>query len=587
MTLLNNILPDKRRGKIKALIKEGKLVRTMEAHNGLSGIVANNAKVEGQSGDQVIERQFDAIWESSLTDSSSKGHPDIEVISFDSRLHTINEILAVTDKPMIVDGDTGGDSNNFEYMVTKLERAGVSVVIIEDKVFPKRNSLEGGTSQTLEDPDVFAQKIRRGKSVQISDDFMIIARLESLIAGKSMEDALARARTYLEAGADGIMIHSKSKSPDQVLEFSRQYRSILNDLELDKPLVCVPTTYHTITEEELQAAGFNVVIYANHLLRAAYKSMLETAQTILLNQRSLEVDPLCAPVREIFKTVGFLDVKEKDQQEESATNIPVIIPAAGEDPILQSVLKGKPKAMLDICGKTLLQRQIQSLNNNNLQDITVVTGYASEHMQADAESVSFIHNADYQKGSMLNSLLTAKEKMANGFIMLYADILLEDQIVANLMNCKEDIVLVVDNSIQYYEPDEGKLQDLVISKQKNKNSRRKINFVLGNTIAKIGNKIDLKTATHEFFGLAKFSKTGSEQFIQTYQDCIENYEGKFQEADDIANFTFTDLIQEMIDRGFAINFLEIHKGWLEVHRQEDITMANKLLAESTVLSPSA
>jgi phosphoenolpyruvate phosphomutase len=586
MTLLNNILPDERRGKIKALIKSGKLVRTMEAHNGLSGIVANNAKVQGQSGGQVIERQFDAIWESSLTDSSSKGHPDIEVVSFDSRLHTINEILAVTDKPMIVDGDTGGDSNNFEYMVTKLERAGVSVVIIEDKVFPKRNSLEGGTSQTLEDPDVFAQKIRRGKSIQISDDFMIIARLESLIAGKSMEDALARARTYLEAGVDGIMIHSKSKSPDQVLEFSRKYKSLLNDLELDKPLVCVPTTYHTITEEELQAAGFNVVIYANHLLRAAYKSMLETAQTILLNQRSLEVDPLCAPVREIFKTVGFLDVKEKDQQEESATNIPVIIPAAGEDLGLQSILNGKPKAMVDIAGKTLLQRQVQTLNNNDLQDITVVTGHASKHMKADAGSVHFVHNADYRKGSMLNSLLTAKEKMANGFILLYADILLENQIVSNLMDCKEDIVLVVDNSIQYHEPDEGRLQDLVISKHKYKNSRRKINFVLENTIAKIGNKINLETATHEFFGLARFSKTGAEQFIQTFQDCVENYEGRFQEANDITSFTFTDLIQEMIDRGFAINFLEIHKGWLEVHRQEDISLANKLLTESTILSPS-
>jgi phosphoenolpyruvate phosphomutase len=174
--------------------------------------------------------------------------------------------------------------------------------------------------------------------------------------------------------------------------------------------------------------------------------------------------------------------------------------------------------------------------------------------------------------------------MANGFIMLYADILLEDQIISNLMGCKEDIVLVVDNSIQYHEPDEGKLQDLVISKHKKKNSRRNINFVLENSVAKIGNKIDLDTATHEFFGLAKFSKTGAEQFIQTYQDCVENYEGKFQEADDITNFTFTDLIQEMIDRGFAVNFLEIHKGWLEVHRQEDISLANKLLTDSTVLS---
>ena len=170
MTLLNNILPEIRRSKLKILLDEGKTVRVLEAHNGLSGIIANNARVAGQSNELPVQREFDAIWESSLTDSASKGHPDIEVVSFDSRLQSIHEILAVTQKPMIVDGDTGGDSNNFEYMVTKLERAGVSAVIIEDKVFPKRNSLESGVQQTLQDPDVFGQKIQRGKNIQISTD---------------------------------------------------------------------------------------------------------------------------------------------------------------------------------------------------------------------------------------------------------------------------------------------------------------------------------------------------------------------------------------------------------------------------------
>jgi phosphoenolpyruvate phosphomutase len=166
MTLLNTNLPEERRGKLKALLTQGKLIRVMEAHNGLSGIVADTTSVEGTSGDQSVTRQFDAIWESSLTDSASKGHPDIEVISFDSRQHTIQEILTVTHKPMIVDGDTGGDPNTFEYMVTKMDRAGVSAVIIEDKVFPKRNSLEAGTSQVLQEPELFAQKIKRGKKVQ-------------------------------------------------------------------------------------------------------------------------------------------------------------------------------------------------------------------------------------------------------------------------------------------------------------------------------------------------------------------------------------------------------------------------------------
>ena len=199
MTLLNNILPEQRRGKLKALLKKGKTVRVLEAHNGLSGIIANNTHVKGELEGTPIIREFDALWESSLTDSASKGHPDIEVVTFDSRLQSINEILAVTNKPMIVDGDTGGDANAFEYTVSKLEKAGVSAIIIEDKVFPKRNSLEAGTQQNLEDPEVFAQKICRGKNIQKTDDFMIIARLESLISGKSMEDAVNRAKIYLQA----------------------------------------------------------------------------------------------------------------------------------------------------------------------------------------------------------------------------------------------------------------------------------------------------------------------------------------------------------------------------------------------------
>jgi phosphoenolpyruvate phosphomutase len=575
MTLANNTLPEKRRGKLKSLLQAGKTVRVLEAHNGLSGIIANDARIEGDVDDAKVTREFDAIWESSLTDSASKGHPDIEVVSFDSRLHTIQEILAVTSKPLIVDGDTGGDANAFEYMVTKLERAGVSVVIIEDKVFPKRNSLEAGTQQTLENPDVFAQKIRRGKSVQSTDDFMIIARLESLIAGTGLDDALARAKTYLLAGVDGIMIHSKSKSPDEILQFSKSYRHLLKELDLDKPLVCVPTTYNTITEEELTAAGFRVIIYANHLLRAAYKSMIEVSKTLLLNQRSFEADPSCAPVREIFKTVGFLDIKEKDQQNEQLTNVPVIIPAAGEDPIFKPLLNGKPKAMMEIAGTTLLDRQVRGLNQTHLNDITVVAGYAHEQMKA--EGVAIVNNTDYKNGSMLHSIFTARDKMNNGFLMLYSDILLENHIITKLMDCKEDIVLVADNTIQYQRAEDGKVLDFIISKNKRAPGRRRFSIVYENILGKIGNKINPETATHEFIGLAKFSKTGAEQFAQTYQDCVQNYKGKFQEADDIAQFTFTDLIQEMIDRGFVINFLEIHQGWLEIHREEDIALANEFL----------
>ncbi|MEC8957103.1 MAG: phosphoenolpyruvate mutase, partial [Nitrospinota bacterium] len=500
MTLLNNILPEQRRGKLKALLEKNQTVRVLEAHNGLSGIVANNAQVKGEHDGKSLVREFDAIWESSLTDSASKGHPDIEVVTFDSRLQTVNEILSVTNKPMIVDGDTGGDVNAFEYTVSKLERVGVSAIIIEDKIFPKRNSLEAGVQQNLEDPEVFAQKIRRGKQIQKTDEFMIIARLESLIAGKPMEDAVSRAKIYLQAGVDGIMIHSKSKSADEILEFAQQYKVISKQMHLNKTLVCVPTTYNQITEDELSNAGFQIIIYANHLLRSAYKSMTETAKTILRDQRSLEADPLCSTVREIFKTVGFLDVKEKDQENEQSTNVPVIIPAAGEDPVLKEILNGKPKAMLEICGKTLLEHQIHALNNSNLKDITVIAGYGRDQMRADG--ITVLENLDFKNGSVLNSLFVGKEKMVNGFVMLYADILMKDEIIKDLMGRREDIILVADNSTQYHETQEGNVLDFIIGKHQHKRVRREIRFASENVVAKIGSKINPETASHEFIGLA-------------------------------------------------------------------------------------
>ena len=232
----------------------------------------------------------------------------------------------------------------------------------------------------------------------------------------------------------------------------------------------------------------------------------------------------------------------------------------------------------EIAGKTLLDWQISILNNNNLADITVITGYANSKMKA--KGITLQENKNYKKGSELHSLIDAQEKMVNGFIVLYSDILLEDHIVAKLLTCQEDIVLVVDNTMQYHAPEANKVQDFVISKNKHQPTRRKISFVCENIISKIGSQLNPYTATHEFIGLAKFTKTGAEQFLRTYEDCAKNYHGKFQESDDISRLKFTDLIQEMIDRGYAIHFLEIHKGWLEIHRMEDIKLANRFLSNS-------
>ncbi|MFX1316816.1 MAG: phosphoenolpyruvate mutase, partial [Promethearchaeota archaeon] len=308
LKLTTRILPDQRRRILKDLLKEKKLIRIIEAHNGISAIIANN--ISEISRDETLE--FDGFWASSFTESAAKGYPDIELIGVESRYDTLRQILNSSNKPIIVDGDTGGEAANFEYFIRTLEDMGISMVIIEDKRFPKRNSLEGGTIQDQEDPDLFATKIKRGKRVQISDDFMIVARIESLISGKGLKDAIFRAKKYLLAGVDGIMIHSKEIDPKDILEFAKEYEKLTKELGLRKPLVCVPTTYNTITEDKLEEHGFNIVIYANHLLRAAHKAMKETASIILRNKRAFEAESMCSPVKTVFKDVGFLDVKEKD-----------------------------------------------------------------------------------------------------------------------------------------------------------------------------------------------------------------------------------------------------------------------------------
>jgi phosphoenolpyruvate phosphomutase len=310
-------MPGERLQALRERLNDKGFARIIEAHSGLSGIIAERAQVEKNGA--CLE--FHGLWESSLTDSASKGYPDASIVGYDSRLHTINEILNVTMKPIIVDGDTGGDPTQFAYFVKHLERLGVSAVIIEDKVYPKRNSLDASARQDLEDPVVFADKIQAGKAVTLTDAFMIIARLESLVAGKGLQDAQARAEQYILAGVDGIMIHSNQQDPTDILAFAAAYGPLCQRLGRRPTLVCVPTTYNTLTEADLIAHGFNIIIHANHLLRAAYKAMYNAARTILASGRSLEVDPLCAPVTDIFSSVGFDDIKQQDRERDDVLRV--------------------------------------------------------------------------------------------------------------------------------------------------------------------------------------------------------------------------------------------------------------------------
>lgn len=290
------ITPQMRMKSLKELIYSKKPVRILEAHNGLTGLIVEKTKVEKDG----KVREFDGMWISSLCDSTAKGKPDIELVDLTSRLNTINDILEVTTKPIIVDGDTGGQVEHFVYTVKTLERLGVSAIIIEDKTGLKKNSLFGtDVKQTQDTIGHFCEKIRAGREARVTSDFMIISRIESLIAKAGMDDAIKRAEAYIEAGTDGIMIHSKEKDGTEIIEFCEKYAK----LERRVPLIVVPTSYNFMKEEQLVELGVSVIIYANHLIRSAYPAMVNTAKSILENERSKEASENCMPIKEILTLI--------------------------------------------------------------------------------------------------------------------------------------------------------------------------------------------------------------------------------------------------------------------------------------------
>lgn len=289
-------MPELRLKSLRRMLEVKPLLIFLDIHNALSALIIENTYVDTAN----KRREFDGMWGSSLTESTAKGKPDTEAVDVSARMTSLNEVLEVTTKPIIYDGDTGGQTEHFVFTVRTLERLGISAVIIEDKTGLKKNSLFGtDVAQTQDTIDNFCHKIKEGKKAQTTEDFMIIARIESLIMGKGVDDAFTRAKAYLEAGADGIMIHSREKTPDEIFEFCKLY----NKLENRKPLVAVPSSYNKVTEEELQANGVNIVIYANHLLRSAYPAMVGTAKSILEHRRSAECDTKMLSIKEILELI--------------------------------------------------------------------------------------------------------------------------------------------------------------------------------------------------------------------------------------------------------------------------------------------
>jgi 2-methylisocitrate lyase-like PEP mutase family enzyme len=300
MLLTRANLPESRRPKLRQLLEQRRLLRALECHTPLSAILGTSAAI----GEGATRQEFDLLWASGFAHATSLALPDAELSVLERRLDAIADVAAVTSKPILADGDTGGDALAFGYLCRRLEDLGVSGVVVEDKAGAKRTSLAEGAAHQLEDPATFVKKIEHAKDCQLSEDFLVFARIESLIAGAGLADAVSRARCYLRSRADGIVIHSKDSSGAEVVRFMDEYRRLQGEVGIVKPLVCIPTAYRHMTGTELHRLGARMVVYGNHMIRASYRGMQQAAELILRHDRAAEADAVCVGVAEIFGSIG-------------------------------------------------------------------------------------------------------------------------------------------------------------------------------------------------------------------------------------------------------------------------------------------
>ena len=546
MTFESRKLPGERISSLVEIIKQKGHAVGLEAHSGLSGLVTEKL-------------DFDFIWESSLTDSASKGLPDASIVGNESRIHTIDEILNVTTKPMIVDGDTGGDEDNFRFLIKRLENQGVSAVIVEDKIFPKRNSFGGTVGAGMEDPDIFSKKLEVGMRTKSTKDFLIIARLESLIAGLGMNETMMRAEKYINAGVDGIMIHSKQKDPYEVLEFIPKYEKLCSKIGRRPYLISVPTTYNSITDDELFDSGVDIIIHANHLLRASYNSMLETAKLISESKRSYEADENISSVKEIFSAVGYDKIIERDK--EKSPEISALIASAGNESI-----GNISRSLNKISGKPLINHQIETFKRSGIENITITVSNKDQFDSINENNIDIIETNNNDSNQLLDSIMIGFKNIDGPSIFTYGDILFNDKIISELISNDQDIVIAADSTYKYHKHDVDKKLELISYKDYIKTEKRR-NLKMTNIfeVKEISKNLNLTDAHSEFFGLIYFSKNGMSILKSCYEEIPKN------------STSLIDIVNFMINKNIKIVCNEFDGGWIELHNENDFKLAEKEL----------
>lgn len=551
--------------KLRELISRPGPIVIIGAHNGLSGRIGEEAG-------------FDGLWASGFEISASHAVPDANILTMAESLAAAKMMADVTSIPVIADCDNGfGNAINVIRCIEEYERAGIAGICMEDNIFPKRCSFYAGVKRELSPVEEHAGKVRAAKAVQRNKDFVVIARTEALIAGWGMEEALIRGRAYADAGADMVLIHSKSKTPDEVLNFARLWD------RPNTPLVCVPTIYKDTKVADLHAAGFKLVIFANHAIRSSIKAMTETLQTLKKEMFTGSVEDKVVPLPRVYQLVG-VDKMASDEASfmpSESPGVTAVILAAGQSQGLLPLTENMPKPMLDVKGKSILERQIEVLNACGIKDIAVVRGYRKESV--NVSNVRYYDNDDFAATNEVESLFCAKKELGGQFLFLYGDILFERGHLEKLLKSPADISLVVDRAWTDMRDSGGGngrgVPDLVSLKDPQETGYRFVGSEAPHRVARVGRNVETGQAHGEFIGMALFSEKGARQLTDTYARLSERSKGAVGEAASLKEASFTDIVQELVHGGAEVQALDVYKGWLEIDTFDDYKRAWALIKE--------
>ena len=515
----------------------------LEAHNGASAIIAEQSGADG-------------IWGSGLAVSMQYGVRDNNEVSWTQVVDMLEFMSDVTQIPILMDGDTGyGNFNNVRRLIKKLEQRYIAGVCIEDKEFPKTNSFIQGNRQPLADIDEFCGKIMAGKDTQQDEDFCIVARVEALIAGWDMSEALRRAERYHQAGADAILIHSKASQAHEVLEFAREWAG-------RSPLVIVPTTYYSTPIEVFEKAGISLVIWANHLIRSCISSMRRTAESIVTHRSSKDVEESIAAVKELFSLQGMdeLAVAEERYLSSIRTDASGIILAASRGNALQSLTENMPKVMLPIGGRSLLRRLVHIFKKQQINKVTLVAGYKAETIAQ--ENIDVIINDDYATTNELVSLQMAQASFSDITMISYGDLLIREYILRDLVAAEGDIVAVVDSALD--STDSSSSKDYAWC---DKTDNRSI-FRQQVHLQQIARDRSSQSAPPcgRWIGLLKICGKGRVLFEQALDELAQQ--------NNFTELTLPDLFNHLIDAGHTVNVHYINGHWLDINTMEDLQLAS-------------